>query len=611
MRKILLIEPGYRNKYPPMGLMKLSTYHKMLGDDVRFFKGSLKEFIIDEISNELIGKLYYMYENIEWINFENEIKKYVLVGHKKSKEYIINNTNVYINDLLDKYRKEYKNGTYIENNKWDRICITTLFTFYYNKSVETINDFKILCKDEREVFIGGILSSVLPEEIEKATGIKPYVGLLDKENPLDDNDIIIDNLLLDYSILDDTDYVYAENSGYYGYMTRGCINKCKFCLVPELEPNYDSYKSLKEQIKKSKDTYGDRRNLLLLDNNVLASDKFNQIIDDIIELGFDKNAKYIESNKYEYYLDNINNNINLRVNLKGLYKFLNNHVNELKNEEKNLYKEKLYKYKLNNKYIFDKEKILDSKKEMREYFEKKYKYKRPKQRYVDFNQGLEANLLTEEKVKKISEIPIRPLRIAFDNWSLRDKYENAIRLSAKYDIKSMSNYILYNYTDKPEELYYRLKLNIDLCEELNINIYSFPMKYHPIKDEEYFSNRNFIGKHWNKKFIRAIQAILNSTKGKVGKGKSFFEEAFGKDVDEYFKILYMPETFIIYRKHCRDLGLTEEWYELFISLSEKEKEIVIPIIEANKFDINIELNDKLNKLISFYKIKREDIEHNK
>ena len=79
-----------------------------------------------------------------------------------------------------------------------------------------------------------------------------------------------------------------------------------------------------------------------------------------------------------------------------------------------------------------------------------------------------------------------------------------------------------------------MKINIDLCEELNVSVYSFPMKYHPIckkeEDEEDFShNRDYIGKHWNRKYIRAVQAILNSTKGKIGRGQSFFYEAFGKD----------------------------------------------------------------------------------
>ena len=38
--RVLLVEPNYKNKYPPMGLMKISTYHKMLEDEVRFVKGT-------------------------------------------------------------------------------------------------------------------------------------------------------------------------------------------------------------------------------------------------------------------------------------------------------------------------------------------------------------------------------------------------------------------------------------------------------------------------------------------------------------------------------------------------------------------------------------------
>ena len=37
-KRILLMEPGYRNKYPPLGLMKLAAYHKARGDYVKFTK---------------------------------------------------------------------------------------------------------------------------------------------------------------------------------------------------------------------------------------------------------------------------------------------------------------------------------------------------------------------------------------------------------------------------------------------------------------------------------------------------------------------------------------------------------------------------------------------
>lgn len=85
--------------------------------------------------------------------------------------------------------------------------------------------------------------------------------------------------------------------------------------------------------------------------------------------------------------------------------------------------------------------------------------------------------------------------------------------------------------DKTEYLYKRLELNVKLSEELGVSIYSFPMKYHHIEDEKYFSNRNYIGQHWNRKYIRVIQAILNSTKGKASMGKEFFYKAFEKDIE--------------------------------------------------------------------------------
>ena len=298
-RKILLVEPNYKNKYPPMGLMKIATYYRMLGDDVTFFKGDLRELVLEDTYNLLLTQLYANDANVFWEKYKPSICQYIKKGSNEVLENIpLVNDNIIIKELLKYYRKYYYNKEYFkpENRLYDRVGITTLFTFYWDITIDTINFAKQLCKNESDVMVGGVMASILPEQVEKATGIKPYKGTLSKAGVLDDNDIIVDTLPLDYSILEEIEYEYPANDGYLAYMTRGCINKCKFCAVPKLEPEYKSYLPITSQIEATNERFGGKKDLLLLDNNVLASCQFDQIIDEIKTAGFDKNSTYTPPN---------------------------------------------------------------------------------------------------------------------------------------------------------------------------------------------------------------------------------------------------------------------------------------------------------------------------
>lgn len=608
-KKILLVEPNYKNKYPPMGLMKISTYHKQLGDKVLFYKGDFISFIIQEICEEVFSKLYHNDNTVDWRLYRQNIESYIKKGLSTSYEKLVNaSESTLIGANLKYYRKYFTSKGYLNNPSWDRVYITTLFTFYWKQTIDCINDFKYLCKDINEVKVGGVAASLLPEDILKETGILPHCGLLDKGGEYDKNELIIDHLPLDYSILYDIDYVYPENDGYYGYMTRGCVNTCPFCAVPQLEPIYNEYISIKNQIEYVKKNFGEKRNLLLLDNNVLASERFDEIIDEIKSCGFSAGATFVDPNKYDVLIkllrdkgDNYSGYISRVVDIySALYKKI---TGKSKTELYTILSEN----NLLSPHTATKEAIL----KIDEFFAplyEKHRYTKSKARYVDFNQGLDARLFTPEKAKKISEIAIRPLRIAFDSWALRNTYERAIRLAAENGIREMSNYVLYNYNEKPTDLFLRLQLNVNLCEELDINIYSFPMKYHPIQDPLYFRDRTFLGKHWNRKFIRSVQAILNSTKGKIGRGKIFFEKAFGRDEQEFFKLLYMPEVMIIYRLHYEEIGMTDAWWEAFNSLSEQQLELAKPIIQKNDFSSISELtsDNAILHLLKFYTISRDE-----
>lgn len=623
-RKVLLIEPNYKNKYPPMSLMKLATYFRSRGDDVRFYKGNMQDFAVELICEDLIKNLNICFSENIWNKYYPVFFKFI----KGGKFEIFEDTDILQNEklleIIKEYRLKYTRKEYFSNPRFDIVCITTLFTFYWNITINTINFAKNLCKSKEKVFVGGIMSTLLPNEVYEATGIHPIIGLLNKHGDIDkDNNLIIDELPLDYSILEEIEYVYPANNAYFAYMTRGCINKCKFCAVPTLEPKYCDYISLKNQIQIAKERFGEQKDLLLLDNNVLASKYYNKIIDEICECGFSKNAKYTPPNEYDITIKNLRNSYNDRAYIKKAIKIYKKIINKIKDTNE---KTKLY-IMLENKnclyyYTATKEAILELDEYIKPIYDKLFKPTQRK-RIVDFNQGIDSRLINDENMQKLSQTNIYPLRIAFDHWELRKIYELSVRTAVRNGITNLSNYLLYNFEDKPDELYYRLKMNVDLCEELSANIYSFPMKYHPINDKDYFKNRDFIGKYWNRKFIRAIQAVLNSTKGKIGKGHDFFEEAFGKNVEEFHKILWMPETFIIYRrkydKNLReklaerytnqspeDCDLANEWWEKFNQLSSSELELAKSIIAVNKFndtDFNCD-NKKILEVLNYYKIKR-------
>lgn len=626
---VLLIEPNYANKYPPIGLMKIASYYRRNGHNVVFFKGNLNQFVVERICDRCIENLSQKDGSVQWFLYRKAIFNFI---RTRKKEFLatIPFANSIVPCLTEEIVVEYKNyyweDTWKSQPEWDRVFVTTLFTFYWDITIETIGFAKLLVKDTKNLMVGGVLASLQPKELFVATGIKPFVGVMDKPGILDKSDkTIIDDEPLDYSILEEIDYRYPMNNAYYGYMTRGCIRHCAFCAVPTLEPEYKEYISLKQKIKHTAELYGDQKDLLLMDNNVLASAKFAEIIKEIRSCGFARNNTFTEPNPLLIAIRNLEKGVNDRAYIKKSHKLILEFYSKLKERDSIKVYASLKKHHV---YDFDtttKENLLLAYEENKDLLNSTF-HLSSKRRYIDFNQGVDARLFTQKKVDLLASIAIKPLRIAFDDLKTADAYLNAVRLCAKAGIKDFSNYLLYNFKDKPIELYKRLKINVLLSEELGVNIYSFPMKYHPIRrgddmhDIDFSHNRDYIGIHWNRKYIRAIQAILNSTKGKVGRGENFFFKAFGRDEDEFFEILEMPETFILYRYFFEWLDEQGEgmgtrhwraaWKKCATSLEAKVWHSLLDYIHSNVFteETNATFtHPNALKLLSFYTNYRKDI----
>ena len=81
----------------------------------------------------------------------------------------------------------------------------------------------------------------------------------------------IDRLQPDYAL-----YPQIDRKTAYGFLTRGCPNRCKWCVVPKKEGNITPYMDVDEIAVEG------RTNLILMDNNILASDYGLQQIEKII-----------------------------------------------------------------------------------------------------------------------------------------------------------------------------------------------------------------------------------------------------------------------------------------------------------------------------------------
>ena len=426
MRKILLIEPKYKNKYPPLGLMKIAAFHReLMHDYVRFTKGELPPAFA--------------------------------------------------------------------NTKWDHVYVTSLFTFEWAATIEAIEYAKTLVDSIEQITVGGIAATMLPEQIFEETGITPVRGLLNEPGKLGlPGDECIDQIVPDYSILDETNYKYPFRDAYFLSATKGCGNKCGFCAVQTLEPTFIPYIDIKEKIKKIDAKYGPQRDLLLMDNNVLRSPNFNQIIDDIIEAGFGKGATYLNPKTGK----TVRRYVDFNQGLDAMF------LTEAK--AKRLGEIALRPARIAFDHIEDRE-----------------TYERALRLCAKYG----ITELSNYVLYNSEDFGGKGHQYAADTPA--DLYN---RMRITLDLKD--------------------EMNKDLPEGSRISAFSFPMRYIPLSAHE----RGYVGSKWNAKFLRAVQCMLIPTQGKGVGSRSFFEADFGKDADEFIRYLCMPDKLIAARGHFRKGG---------------------------------------------------------
>ncbi|MDI6735942.1 MAG: hypothetical protein QME42_07095 [bacterium] len=121
-KNILIYKPVYKDEFPPLGLMKISTWHKQQSDDVQYL------------------------ENILFSKEKDEFEK--------------------------------KHTCYCPfKEHYDIIYITSLFTYYSKEVVQSANYFRKRYP-KAEIKIGGIAATLVPDYFKENTGIEPFKGLM-------------------------------------------------------------------------------------------------------------------------------------------------------------------------------------------------------------------------------------------------------------------------------------------------------------------------------------------------------------------------------------------------------------------------------------------------
>lgn len=162
---------------------------------------------------------------------------------------------------------------------------------------------------------------------------------------------------------------------------------------------------------------------------------------------------------------------------------------------------------------------------------------------IDFMSGLDARLFTTEIANNFNKIYrfMPNIRFAFDDMTQDGYVQRAMELARtnKAHNKSVIVYCLYNYKDKPEDLYYRIKEISKMGHSRKSHpAMAYPMRYTPLTD----TKRNFVGEHWSERKIKTLNAIMDTNFNNWWVSASAYTEeqfnyVFGKNGEEFKEIL--------------------------------------------------------------------------
>ena len=162
------------------------------------------------------------------------------------------------------------------------IFVTSIFTYWSKHVIKAVLEYKIKYPNAF-IIVGGIYPSIMEEHCKNHTLCDDVIT-----GPIPE----VEKCPPAYDLVD-VDYQIIHTS-------RGCIRQCGFCGTYIIEPDWRCKKSIKEEILKNQENLYDKKKknlkkIIFYDNNLLANEHIENILDDLIELKKEKKITYVES----------------------------------------------------------------------------------------------------------------------------------------------------------------------------------------------------------------------------------------------------------------------------------------------------------------------------
>lgn len=168
------------------------------------------------------------------------------------------------------------------NNGPDLIFVTSIFTYWSKHVKRAVLHYKNKYPNAK-IIVGGIYASLMPQHCLKNTHCDEILM-----GPIPE----VEKCLPAYDLVD-VDYQIIHTS-------RGCIRKCGFCGTYIIEPVWDCKSTIKEEIEENQKRQYEHnkkplKKIIFYDNNLLANEHIEKILDELIELKKEKKINYVES----------------------------------------------------------------------------------------------------------------------------------------------------------------------------------------------------------------------------------------------------------------------------------------------------------------------------